>query len=121
MAITLSSASLTHTHEQVEDNRVKHLEECKYLLKQLKGGTYLIPWDGILPSLKSHRKNNMDKKLEISVEIGLEYGKYIYPRKPYLTKQIKINGKDYTSIRSWQFEQLGQLASKLNQNLTSEH
>lgn len=118
MAITLSSASLTHTHEQVEDNRIKQLEECKYLLKQLKGGTYLIPWDGVLPSLRSHRKNNTNKKLEVSVEIGIEYGKYIYPRKPYLTKQIKIDGKDYSSIRTWQIEQIRQLATKLNQFLT---
>jgi len=120
MAITLSSASLTHTHEQVENIRVRHLEQCKYLLRQLKGGTYFVSWDGMYPSFKSHRKNNLDKKLEINVEIGLEYGKSIYPRKPYVTKQIKINGKDYTSIRSWQTEQLGELVDKLNQLLISE-
>ncbi len=120
MAITLSSASLTHSQEQVENIRVKHLEECKYLLRRLKGGTYSVSWDGIFPSFKSHRRNSMNKKLEINVEIGIEYGKSIYPRKPYVTKQIKINGKDYTSIRFWQTEQLGELADKLNHLLNTE-
>jgi hypothetical protein len=120
MAITLSSSSLTQQNAQVEIDRVKQIEECNYLLRRLKKGTYSIPWDGIIPIRKNQHKSIKEKKLEIVVESSIEYGKFIYPRKPYLTRVVKIGGRDASSIRSWQAEQLGELNHKLKQLITSK-
>jgi len=115
MAITLSSSSLTNDQEQIEDFRAKQIEECRSLLKRLRVGTYTIYWDGILPFHKSQARNEKEKNLEIIVENAIEYGKFIYLRKPYLTKQIKVGGKNMSCIRTWKPEQLATLITKLKQ------
>lgn len=115
MAITLSSSSLTQQDAQVEIDRVKQIEECNCLLRRLKKGTYIIPWEGIFPIRKNQRKSFKEKKLEIVVESSIEYGKFIYLRKPYLTRIVKIGGREASWIRSWQPEQLGELNHKLKQ------
>ena len=113
MAISLSSASLTSNQRQLENLRAKHLEECRYLLKRLKGGSYTLSWDGVLPLYKAQRKSYKNKKLEITVEATIEYGKFIYLRKPYVTKQIKVGGKDMSILRTWTLDQLEELEDKL--------
>jgi hypothetical protein len=120
MAITLSSPSLTQQNDQEEYIRDKCIEECNYLLRQLKKGTYYIPWNGVYPLRKNQRKLNAKQNLKIVVESSIEYGKLIYPRKPYLTKIIKIGGRKASWIRLWQFEQLEELSHKLKQLVSSE-
>ena len=120
MAITLSSATLTRDQNQVGNLRAKHLEECKYLLRRLKGGTYTISWDGMLPVYISQRKNHKEKQLEIGVETTIEYGKFIHLRKPYVTKQIKVGGKDISFLRTWTSEQLVALIDELKQILDQD-
>ena len=115
MATTLSSSSLTQQHGHVEIARVKQIEECNYLLRRLTKGTYYIPWDGIFPIRKNQRKSIKEQKLEIVVESSIEYGKFIYLRKPYLTRTVKIGGRDASCIRLWQPEQLAELNYKLKQ------
>ena len=117
MAFSLSSASLTSNHGQLENLRANHLDECKYLLKRLKGGSYTLPWDGVLPVYKAQRKNYKDKKLEITVGTTIEYGKFIYLRKPYVTKKIKVGGKDMSTLRTWTSDQLVELEDKLKRIL----
>ena len=117
MAITLSSATLTRDQNQVRNLRAKHLGECKYLLRRLKEGTYTISWEGLLPVYIAQRKNHKEKILEIAVETTLEYGKFIYLRKPYVTKQIKVGGKDMSFLRTWTSEQLVALIDELKQIL----
>ena len=56
MAITLSSPSLTQQNDQEEYIRDKCIEECNYLLRQLKKGTFYIPWNGVYPLRKNQRK-----------------------------------------------------------------
>ena len=119
MAITLSSSSLTQQHGEVETTRVRQIEECNYLLRRLNKGTYNIPWNGIYPLRKNQRKLNKEKKLEIVVESRIEYGKFIYLRKPYLTRIVKIGGREISCIRSWQPEQLAELNHKLKQLVVS--
>jgi hypothetical protein len=120
MAITLSSASLTPQDDQGKYVRDKCIEECNYLLRRLKKGTYNIRWNGFYPLRKNQTKPNAEQNLKIVVESSLEYGKFIYPRKPYLTKTIKIGGRKASCIRLWQLEQLEELCHKLTQLAASE-
>ena len=54
------------------------------------------------------------KKIEIKIEYDIEYGKFFYLRKPYITKKIKICGRDSSWIKSWKTEQITELVSKLS-------
>ena len=56
----------------------------------------------------------VQKKIEIRIESDIEYGRFIYLRKPYITKKITICGKDSSWIRSWKTEQITELVSKLS-------
>ncbi|VFJ12820.1 hypothetical protein [Candidatus Nitrosocosmicus franklandus] len=120
MTITLSSVSLTRQNESIEILRAKYFEGCIHLLRQLKRGTYYIPWDGISPTWKNERKSDTEKKLKIVVECNIEYGRYIYPRKPYVTKTIKIGGREASWIRTWLPQQLEELDRKLTKLTSSE-
>ena len=120
MATTLSQASLNQHNERVQILRAKHIEDCNYLLHQLKKGIYYIPWEGVLPTRRNQRKFNTQNKLKIVVDSNVEYGRFFYLRKPYLTKTIKIGGRDASWIRTWQAEQLEELDHKLTQLITSE-
>ena len=117
MAITLSSSTSTTNSHLEEDEmrfRLEKIEECNLLLRRLDGGIYYIKWDGILPLTKYSTKSNVQKKIEIRIESDIEYGRFIYLRKPYITKKIRIAGKDSTWIRSWKTEQITELVSKLS-------
>ncbi len=117
MAITLSSSTLPTNSIMEEDEmrfRLEKIDECNLLLRRLDGGTHYIRWDGILPSTKHSAKANLKRKLEIKIESNLEYGKFIYLRKPYISKKIKICGRDAAWIRTWKTEQLTELVSKLS-------
>ena len=120
MAITLSSSALTQQNDQGEYIRDKFIEECNHLLRQLKKGTYNIPWNGVYPLRKNQRKLNAEQNLKIVVESSVEYGRFIYPRKPYFTKVIKIGGRKASWIRLWQLAQLEELSHKLTQLVASE-
>ena len=116
MAITLSSTSTTSTLMEEDEMRfrLEKIEECNLLLRRLDGGIYYIKWDGILPLTKYSTKSNVQKKIEIRIESDIEYGRFIYLRKPYITKKIKICGRDPAWIRSWKTEQISELVSKLS-------
>ena len=117
MAITLSSSTSTTNSLMEEDEmrfRLEKIEECNLLLRRLDGGIYYIKWDGILPLTKYSAKSNIQKKLEIRIESDIEYGRFIYLRKPYITKKIKICGRDSSCLRSWKTEQLTELLSKIS-------
>ena len=117
MATTLSSSTSPTNSFMDEDEmrfRLEKIEECNLLLRRLEGGTHHISWDGILPSTKYLAKSNLKKKLEIKIESDLEYGRFIYLRKPYISKKIKICGRDASWIKSWKIEQLTELVSKLS-------
>ena len=115
MAITLSSTSTTSTLMEDEIRfRLEKIEECNLLLSRLDGGIYYIKWDGISPLTKYSAKSSIQKKLEIRIESDIEYGRFIYLRKPYITKKIKICGRDSSCLKSWKTEQLTELLSKLS-------
>lgn len=117
MAITLSSSTSPTNSFMEEDEmrvRLEKIDECNLLLRRLDGGTHHIRWDGILPSTKYSAKSNLKRKIEIKIESNLEYGKFIYLRKPYISKKIKICGRDASWIKSWKTEQLTELVSKLS-------
>ena len=116
MAITLSSTSTTSTLMEEDEMRfrLEIIEECKMLLRRLDGGIYNIKWDGILPLAKYSEKSNIQKKIEIRIESDIEYGRFIYLRKPYITKKIRICGRDSSWIKSWKTEQISELVSKLS-------
>jgi hypothetical protein len=117
MAITLSSSTSPTNSLMDEDEmrfRLEKIDECNLLLRRLEGGTHHIRWDGILPSTKQSTKSNLKGKLEIKIESDLEYGRFIYLRKPYISKKIKICGRDASWIKSWKTEQLTELVSKLS-------
>jgi hypothetical protein len=116
MAITLSS-STSNTNSLLEDEmrfRLGKIEECNLLLRRLDGGIYYIKWDGIIPLTKYSEKSNIQKKIEIRIESDIEYGRSIYPRKPYITKKVRISGRDSSWIRTWKTEQICELVSKLS-------
>ena len=117
MAITLSSSTTPTNSFMDEDEmrfRLEKIDECNLLLRRLEAGTHHISWDGILPSTTYSTKSNVKKKLEIKIESDLEYGRFIYLRKPYISKKIKICGRDPSWIKSWKTEQLTELVSKLS-------
>ncbi|HKU84086.1 MAG TPA: hypothetical protein VJP58_08590 [Candidatus Nitrosocosmicus sp.] len=117
MAITLSSSASTANPVMEEDElrfRLEKIEECNLLLRRLGGGIHYIKWDGILPLEKYSAKSNMQKKIAIRIESDIEYGKFIYLRKPYITKKIRICGRDSSWIKSWKTEQISELVSKLS-------
>jgi hypothetical protein len=117
MAITLSSStSITSTIMEEDEMRfrLEKIEECKMLLRRLDGGIYNIKWDGILPLAKYSAKPNIQKKIEITIESDIEYGRFIYLRKPYITKKIRICGRDSSCLKYWKTEQLTELLSKLS-------
>ncbi len=117
MAITLSSSTSTTNSVMEEDEmrfRFEKIDECNLLLRRLDGGIHYIKWDGILPLTKYSAKSNVQKKIEIKIEPDIEYGKFIYLRKPYITIKIKICGRDSSWIKSWKTEQITELASKLS-------
>ncbi len=117
MAITLSSSTSTTNSHMEEDEmrfRLENIDECNLLLRRLDGGIYHIKWDGILPLTKYSTKSNVQKKIEIKIEYDIEYGKFFYLRKPYITKKIKISGRDSSWIKSWKTEQITELVSKLS-------
>ena len=116
MAITLSSSTST-TNSLMEDEmrfRSEKIDECNLLLRRLDGEVHYIKWDGILPLTKYSAKSNIQKKIEIRIESDIEYGRFIYLRKPYITKKIKICGRDSSWLRSWKTEQITELVSKLS-------
>ena len=117
MAITLSSSTST-TNSFIEEDemrfRLEKIDECNLLLRRLDGGTYFIRWDVILPLTKYSANSNLKTKIEIKIESNLEYGKFIYLRKPYISKKIKICGRDASWIKSWKTEQLTELVFKLS-------
>ncbi|MDF0681619.1 MAG: hypothetical protein P0116_11710 [Candidatus Nitrosocosmicus sp.] len=94
--------------------RLEKIEECNLLLRRLDGGIHFIKWDGIFPLAKYSEKTNIHKKIEIRIESDIEYGRSIYPRKPYITKKIRICGRDSSWIKSWKTEQISELVSKLS-------
>jgi hypothetical protein len=117
MAITLSSSTPATNAFMEEDEmrfRLEKIHECNLLLRRLDGGIHYIKWDGILPLTKYTTKSNVKKKIEIRIESDIEYGRFIYLRKPYITKKIKICGRDSGWIRSWRTEQISELVSKLS-------
>ena len=115
MAITLSSTSTTSTLMEDEIRfRLEKIEECNLLLRRLDGGIHHVKWDGILPLAKYSEKSNIQKKIEIRIESDIEYGRFIYLRKPYITKKIRICGRDSSWIKSWKTEQISELVSKLS-------
>src|ERR1044072_6190098 len=117
MAITLSSSKSAAKPVVGEDEmrfRLAKIEECYLLLRRLDQGIHYIKWDGILPLTKYSAKSNIQKKLEIRIESDIEYGRSIYPRKPYITKKIRICGRDSSWIRLWKTEQISELVSKLS-------
>ncbi|CAN5665608.1 hypothetical protein BH23THE1_BH23THE1_36060 [soil metagenome] len=117
MAITLSSSAST-TNSLIEEDemrfRLENIDECNLLLRRLDGGIHYFKWDGILPSTKYSEKSNAQKKIEIKIEYDIEYGKFFYLRKPYITKKIKICGRDSSWIKFWKIEQITELVSKLS-------
>lgn len=116
MAITLSSSS-TSLHSVIQENeqryRLDKIDECRHLLQGLKEGTYYIKWEGIFPVTTKATRPNNNNTIDIKIESKLEYGKYIHPRKPYVTKKIKICGKDSSCIKSWNTEQIEELVIKI--------
>jgi hypothetical protein len=117
MAITLSSSATTANPVMDEDEmrfRLEKIEECNLLLRTLDGGIHYVNWDGILPLTKYSTKPNIQKKIEIRIESDIEYGRFIYLRKPYITKKIRICGRDPSWIKSWKTEQINELVSKLS-------
>ena len=116
MAITLSSTSTTSTLIEEDEMRfrLEKIEECNLLLRRLDGGIHHVKWDGILPLAKYSEKSNIQKKIEIRIESDIEYGRFIYLRKPYITKKIRICGRDSSWIKSWKTEQICELVSKLS-------
>jgi hypothetical protein len=117
MAITLSSSTSRINSFMKEDEmrfRLEKIDECNLLLRRLNGGIYNLKWDGILPETKYSAKSNLKRKIEIKIEFDLEYGKFIYLRKPYISKKIKICGRELSCIKSWKTEQIIELASKLS-------
>ena len=117
MAITLSSSASTTNSLMEEDEmrfRLEKIEECNLLLRRLDGGIHHVKWDGILPLAKYSEKSNIQKQIEIRIESDIEYGRFIYLRKPYITKKIRICGRDSSWIKSWKTEQISELVSKLS-------
>ena len=117
MAITLSSSASTTNSLMEEDEmriRLEKIEECNLLLRRLDGGIHHVKWDGILPLAKYSEKSNIQKKIEIRIESDIQYGRFIYLRKPYITKKIRICGRDSSWIKSWKTEQISELVSKLS-------
>ncbi|HYF98643.1 MAG TPA: hypothetical protein VD815_00980 [Candidatus Saccharimonadales bacterium] len=117
MAINISSAQITHSTEKEVDASYQNakIDECVHLLRQLDRGIYTIFLQDTFPASKSRRKYNKGRKLEVKVDYLIEYGKFIYLRKPYVTKQIKIGGKDISCLKSWHTQQIVELCHKLIQ------
>lgn len=115
MAITLGSSSVMHQPDLKDELylRSECIQECHQILKHLDSGTYNIAWEGTIPGSKNLPKNNLEKKIEIKVENIIEYGKFIYLRKPYVIKKVKIDGKDVSSMKAWKTQQIIQLVQKL--------
>jgi hypothetical protein len=111
-----SSASTTNSLMEEDEMRfrLEIIDECNLLLTRLDGGIHYFKWDGVLPSTKYSEKSNAQKKIEIKIEYDIEYGKFFYLRKPYITKQIKICGRDSSWITSWKTELITELVSKLS-------
>jgi hypothetical protein len=117
MAITLSSSASTANPVKEEDEmrfRLEKIEECNLLLRSLEPRIYYIKWDGTLPLTKHSAKSNLQKKIQIRIEPTIEYGRFIHPRKPYITKKIRICGRDLSWINTWKTEQISELVSKLS-------
>lgn len=113
MAITLGSSSIVHP-TNLEDElslRSELIEECNHLLKSLDKGTYIVSWHGLLPGEKSETKYHKSRKIGIKVDSAIHYGKFIHPWKPYIVKQIKIEGKDFSWIRSWKTQQIAEFVN----------
>ena len=117
MAINISSAQITHSTQKEVDVSYQNakIDACVHLLRQLDSGIYTILLEDTFPSSKSGCKYNKGRKLEVKVDYIIEYGKFIYPRKPYVTKQIKIGGKEISCLKSWNTEQIVELYHKLIQ------
>ena len=117
MAINISSAQITHSTQKEGDVSYRNakIDECVSLLRQLDRGIYTILLEDTFTSPKSGRKYNKGRKLEVRVDYFIEYGKFIYLRKPYVTKQIKISGKEISCLKSWHTEQIVELCHKLIQ------
>ncbi len=117
MAITLPSTPIASESEnEVEMSfRIKKIDECYHLLRQLHVGTYTLSIEDTHYSHRRLDKSIHTRKLVIEVNYIVEYGKFIHLRKPYVTKQIKINGKNISYLKTCYTEQLVKLADKLKQ------
>lgn len=120
MASTLRSKSVIYQPDFKDELNIRSecIEECHKILKHLDNGIYNITWEGTIPGSKNSVKNNLAEKVEIKVENRIVYGKFIYLRKPYLIKKVRIDGKDISTMKTWKTQQIVQLVQKLK-NLTS--
>lgn len=121
MAITLGSSSIVQPSDLKDDLRYrsKLIEECNHLLKSLDNGTYLVSWNGVLPGEKNQMKNHGARKIGIKVDSLIYYGKFIHPWKPYVVKKIRIEGKDFSWLKTWKTEQIASLLREIK-SLNSE-
>jgi len=111
MVITLGSSSVVHPADLKDESslRAELIEECNRLLKSLDNGTYLIPWNETFPGEQSQPKYHRGRKIGIKVDSAIRYGKFIHPWKPYVVKKIRIEGKDFSCIKSWKTPQIAEL------------
>ena len=115
MAITLGSSSIVNPPDLKDELglRSELIEECNHLLKSLDNGTYMISWHGLLPGEKNQTRYYKSRKIEIKVDSSLHYGKFLHPWKPYVVKKIRIEGKDFTWLRSSKTQQIAELIKRL--------
>ena len=120
MASTLRSKSVIYQPDFKDELNIRSacIRECHRILKHLDIGIYNIAWEGIIPGSKNLAKNNLAEKVEIRIENIIEYGKFIYLRKPYVIKKVRIDGKDISTMKTWKTQQIIQLVQKLK-NMTS--
>lgn len=110
MAISLESSSIAHPDDLKDELTIRSelIEECNSLLKRLDNGSYLISWNGMLPQEKNQLKYHRAKKLGIKIDSTIRYGKFIHPWKPYVVKKIRIQGKDFSCVKSWKTQQIAE-------------
>lgn len=115
MAITLGSSSIVHPDELKDELSLRSelIEECNQILKHLRDGTYLISWNGVLPGENKILKIHGEKRIEIKIDSLIRYGKFLHPWKPYVSKKVKIEGKEIASIRTWNTQQIAEFLQKI--------